>query len=180
MLATFGQLDRARLFCSAWVVSEGVTLAIFPFCPALGGYLHHGIPREATHVLVTAAWQHWDILDAARNGSLRFFSSEVIGGIVTFPSFHTSAAVLLAWAFWPMPFVRWAALIVNVAMLASSVIIGGHYVVDIFAGVGVAVISLVVVQRVRGFPAGDFSFPFPYFSRMPLRYHVEPVCRQTV
>ena len=48
-------------------------------------------------------------------------------GIITFPSFHASAAILLAWGFWGVRFVRWPALALNLVMTVSCPFVGAHY-----------------------------------------------------
>ena len=70
-----------------------------------------------------------------------------IEGLVTFPSFHTAAGVLFAWALWSTRWLRWPGLIVNVLMIASVPIIGAHYLVDVFGGVVVAIASLYLARR---------------------------------
>jgi membrane-associated phospholipid phosphatase len=55
-------------------------------------------------------------------------------GLVTFPSFHTMLGLVLIWAvrktvlFWP-------SLFLNGAMVVSTVAIGGHYLIDVVAGI---------------------------------------------
>ena len=62
-------------------------------------------------------------------------------GVIAFPSFHTVLAVLAAFALWPIPYVRWAGGLVCMLIVVATVMTGWHYVVDVAAGVGVAVVS---------------------------------------
>jgi len=77
-------------------------------------------------------------LDPVRDGTLRHLDLFTLAGIVTFPSFHAASVVLYVWALWPVRWMRPIALVANAAMLASTPIDGGHYFVDLIAGVAVA------------------------------------------
>ena len=71
-----------------------------------------------------------------------------LAGIVTFPSFHACSAVLYAWAFWPVWWMRPIALLANVAMLASTPVDGGHYFIDLLAGIAVAIFAIFAARAV--------------------------------
>lgn len=144
-----GRCDLAKLFCLAWVAVLAISVIIFPLVPAVGGYLHNHIAQSQTHVLVAAAWRHIEILAPVREGTLRALNVNTLEGIITFPSFHASAAVLLAWGFWQLRYARWPALILNIAMLASTPFIGGHYLIDVVVGCAVAVLVLLAVTRMQ-------------------------------
>jgi membrane-associated phospholipid phosphatase len=82
-----------------------------------------------------------DIL-ALRDGSLRHLELFKITGIVSFPSFHAASAVLYIWALWPVRYVGGAAVVLNLLMVASTPVIGAHYMIDVFGGVALAVIGI--------------------------------------
>ena len=65
-----------------------------------------------------------------------------------------AAAVILAWAAWPMRAIRWPAILLNGAMLVSAVPIGGHYLIDIVAGCVVAAIGISIARKI-GEPAAS-------------------------
>ncbi len=143
------RFDLAKSFCLAWMAVLAISTAIFPFAPAIGGYLHHNISRSQTHVLVAAAWRHVEILKPVRDGSLRALNANTLEGIITFPSFHAAAAVLLAWGFWHLRYARWPALALNLAMLVSTPFVGGHYLIDVVFGCAIAALVLIAVARLR-------------------------------
>ncbi len=68
-------------------------------------------------------------------------------GIVTFPSFHAAGAILYLWALWAIKWMRAIALVCNVLLLLSTPIDGGHYFIDVVAGVSLAVLSILAVRR---------------------------------
>jgi membrane-associated phospholipid phosphatase len=59
-------------------------------------------------------------------------------GIVTFPSFHTMCGVLFAVCFAQFRYLKWPAAVVNALMIAATPVEGGHYLVDVLAGVVLA------------------------------------------
>ena len=91
---------------------------------------------------------HANILGPVRDGILRELDLLNLAGIVTFPSFHACSAVLYAWALWPVWWMRPIALLANGAMLASTPVDGGHYFIDLFAGIAVAVVAIAAARAV--------------------------------
>ncbi|MDE2380123.1 phosphatase PAP2 family protein, partial [Bradyrhizobium sp.] len=67
--------------------------------------------------------------------------------VLTFPSFHTVAAIVYAWAVWPIRSLRSVGALWNGAMIVSTPVNGGHYFADILAGALVAVLSIRLVGR---------------------------------
>ena len=102
------------------------------------------------------AWKYYDLgsafdlsklshFEALRNGGLRDVSFSRMQGLISMPSLHAAMAVLLAHAMrstvlFPM------FLGLNLAMLAATPIDGGHYLVDVLAGVALA-LALVAASR---------------------------------
>ena len=87
-------------------------------------------------------------LPPTRDGALRHLDLLGLGGIVTFPSFHAASAVLYAWALWPVRWMRPIVVLAFTAMLAATPINGGHYLIDIIAGIAIAVLAIVAARRV--------------------------------
>jgi len=72
----------------------------------------------------------------------------VVVGMITFPSFHAAAGVLAIWAFWGVWWMRPFALIVYIAMILATPLVGGRYFIDVLAGVGLAVLAIILAKRV--------------------------------
>ncbi len=80
--------------------------------------------------------EHIDDLVQSRNGLWTTLDFTKVNGIVTFPSFHAIFAVIFTYV---VRQVRWALAIIaplNAVMLLSTPIVGGHYLVDVVAGIG--------------------------------------------
>lgn len=137
--AMTGRLARCWTFVLAWMVTLFVAIALSCLLPALGPYAHFQLGAAAMPAgHDQLPWITADIVTALRDGTLRAVTFSRMEGIVTFPSFHAAAALLLAWAFWPTATLRWPMMGLNLGMIAAAVPIGGHYFVDVPAGITVA------------------------------------------
>jgi membrane-associated phospholipid phosphatase len=121
----------ARPFLRAIAVAFGFTLAGMLLVPAAGNDLAD--PSVSVRIALEAGtFRHYDIARAA--------------GLVTMPSFHAVLAVLCALACWPLRWLRWPAMVYNAVMLVATVRAGGHYLVDVLAGIAVAIGSAWLVR----------------------------------
>jgi membrane-associated phospholipid phosphatase len=120
-----------------------VTLAIFTFVPAVGAYAYLRVPAEhyanLAPILTFEQMQH---LEAMRNGSWPVIRD--MEGLISFPSFHTVSAILFGWALFPVRKLRWWALALNAALIASTPVQGAHYFIDILGGALVAAYAILV------------------------------------
>ena len=120
------------------MVASGVaTVLLFSLVPAYGSYVDS---EPQTHNAPIKA--RMEALSSGQVDVLRLCECE---GIVCAPSYHTICGVLLIAAMWGTP-LRWWSLALNVGMIISTVPTGGHYVVDVLAGLLVALITLRFVK----------------------------------
>ena len=146
-LAAVHRYRRIAVFTLAFVLALAITTVVSALVPAIGVYQQIGLdPATLTNLAPQAYLDQVRDLEPVRNGALRRLDLFGLAGIVTFPSFHAASAVLYCWAFWPVLWLRIVALVANGAMLASTPIDGGHYFVDIIAGVAVAWVAIVVAK----------------------------------
>jgi PAP2 superfamily len=149
VLVAMGRYERVEAFTFAFGSALIVTTIISALVPAIGVYQQIGLdPATLNHINPGAYLGQLHDLPPTREGLLRHLQLLDLGGIVTFPSFHAASAVLYVWALWPARWFRPLILAVNGLMLASTPIVGGHYLIDIIAGVAVAVAAIVAAQRI--------------------------------
>lgn len=149
-LALFASRDATRgwTFITAWWVTSVITLAIFPFFPAAGPFVLNGIePGDLPNLLRDFPWTTGPTIEGLRSGAITE-ASRALAGLVSFPSFHTAAGVLFAWAAWPYRWLRWPLLTLNLAMIASTLVSGAHYLIDLVGGVAVASAAIAISTRV--------------------------------
>ena len=71
-----------------------------------------------------------------------------LNGIVAFPSFHVILAILATRALWGIGKLRVCSAVLCVGICISTVATGWHYVIDVFAGIAVAIISQMIAVSV--------------------------------
>ena len=66
----------------------------------------------------------------------------LLGGLIAFPSFHVAWSVLATYAAKPRKYIFLALVVLNAVVIASTVLLGWHYLVDVPAGILLAVACL--------------------------------------
>lgn len=140
---------RLQQFVLALNIALVATIVISIFVPAIGTF--YGLHMSPTEYFpaIDATFYNAQLRDilALRDGSLRHLDLLKMTGVVSFPSFHAASAVLFTWALWQLRSLRWASLGTNLLMIAATPILGAHYVVDIIAGMAVAVVAIVLAKQ---------------------------------
>ncbi|RHW19326.1 hypothetical protein D1610_04270 [Sphingomonas gilva] len=148
LLAAFGRERAAWRYVCAWYVALATCVVIFPFAPALGPYIANHIPPTAIPAMdVGLAWRHAEILEPLRDGTLRIVSPGMMTGMIAFPSFHAAGSILLAWGFREVPVIGRAFVVLNLAMFATTPLIGSHYFVDLLGGIAVAALAVAASRK---------------------------------
>jgi membrane-associated phospholipid phosphatase len=125
------QQRNRELFRAAFIALM-VTTVISGLAPALTAFALYGMPSEAP-------WLH-DLI-ALRDGTLSFALPQ-LQGIIEMPSYHAILAVLLSWSFRRTGWLGVTIGLWNLLMLVSVLSEGGHYLVDLIAGVVVAAVAI--------------------------------------
>lgn len=120
-------------FLAAWMFAVALTLGCFVFTPAQS---------------MVSVDNHQAVLHAIRDGHWSVFSWDPIIGLVTFPSFHTAAALIFVYA---ASLLGRATLMVflplNILMLLSVPTEGTHCLLDIAGGAVVACLAILLASR---------------------------------
>jgi hypothetical protein len=139
-IALFGVVcDQARLREMFWVflVACLLTFAISVFVPALGTFETFRLGDLGGYLAEMKRLRH--------GGELHFDVGR-LAGVISFPSFHTSLAIIYAYMFRRTGPIGVLIAGVNLLMLPTIPFIGGHYLVDMFAGAAVAGVAIVTVR----------------------------------
>jgi hypothetical protein len=133
------QYRRLDVMLLAFGFSAIITVIIAAFMPALSPLAYLQItPHDHPHITLAVPREFEAQALALRSGAMRVIELGKAQGLVTFPSFHTVSAVLLLLGFRDVPYMRWVAYLLNALMLIAIPIEGSHYLVDVFAGIAVA------------------------------------------
>jgi hypothetical protein len=127
-----GQRQNNDVLLRAAFISLMITTVISGFMPALTVFALYGMPAEAP-------WLH-DLV-ALRAGALSFAVPD-LKGVIDMPSYHAVLAVLLAWSFRRGGIIGVTVGLWDLLMLVSVLSEGGHYLVDLVAGVVVAAMAI--------------------------------------
>ena len=150
VLAASGRISELERFCLVIVVSGLVTILLWMPFPSFGAITVYGLSKNVAasvnpqlglgdaHRMIYL-WQHGP-------GYITFVSTK---GLVGFPSYHTAEAIISIWAVRKVKWALWPFLAFNIAVMISIPIHGGHHVVDIFGGVGVAAASIALATRLE-------------------------------
>jgi membrane-associated phospholipid phosphatase len=150
---------RLQEFTLAFAIALVVTTVISAFMPATGTYDFLHVTTDPNVFTPGAYLDQLKDLPMVRDGSLRHLELMKLTGIVTFPSFHAAAATLYLWALWPVRWSRPIAVVANVAMLLATPLGGGHYFVDVFAGIAIAAAAIMTAQWIAGLLARPLMQP---------------------
>jgi len=143
-LPLVGYHRKVAQFLCAFLLALTVTICISAAVPAIGVYgVMNLTPPDFPNIVETGGYPggYADTLRVApllRDGSLRVLDFFEMAGVLTFPSFHAISAILYLWTFWSIQWLRPFNLVCNGTMLASTPVGGGHFLVDVIAGIVVA------------------------------------------
>ncbi len=118
-------------FLRRFAVVATVAICCLILFPCRGNYTgDHGLTGIADHFdqLATASVVTWRTAE----------------GIITMPSVHAAVAILMIAGFWKTPLAL-PITILNILMIASTLPVGRHYVVDLIAGAVLAVVTILTI-----------------------------------
>jgi PAP2 superfamily len=158
VLPLLGHYRRIGEAVCAFILSLLVTTCISALVPAIGVYdLLHLTPADYPSFEPQGYYDTARDAPLLRAGGLRLLDLQRLVGVLTFPSFHAASAVLYMWAFWPIAWLRPLVVPLNIAMIAATPLGGGHYFVDVIAGVVVTVLAIYASRRIGAFVAPEVS-----------------------
>lgn len=139
LIAYFGSVRRNAQLMVATLIALAITIVISALIPAVEPAHAYGFK--------TPAWEAHEALRAGQRSDLPYV------GIICFPSFHTTMAILFTAVYRGMPRCFWPAAALNAVMLLSVPYSGDHYMVDLIGGLVVAVIAIKLTWRLVPEPA---------------------------
>jgi membrane-associated phospholipid phosphatase len=116
---------------------------VFALAPAAGPSAAYGYAPNATQARYLAH------LHELREGARTIVTWRGAEGLITFPSFHTTWAMLLAWGVRKHNWALALSIPLNLAVIAATTTTGWHYFADVVGGVivGAAVITMTELRQ---------------------------------
>ncbi|WP_187435517.1 phosphatase PAP2 family protein [Bradyrhizobium cytisi] len=156
VLGLTGQYIRLQQFVMASTLALGVVIVVSSLLPAIGTYFELGLPSNTELFNASGYGAQERDIPMLRDGTLRALNLAKLHGILTFPSFHAASALLSIWSLWSIWWLRPALLMLNAGMLVATPLVGGHYFVDVIAGISVATLT---IQASKGLTAVFVASP---------------------
>lgn len=140
LLSFYGDLERSQRFVETYFLTALACVTIGMFFPALGPMATY-LGSEYTHANIHHLPGVYSVLSIEKLRSGAAFALDIakLPGLVTFPSFHTAAGIILMLGFRSTPLWPFVTAYV-ILMIASTPVYGSHYFVDLLAGAGVALL----------------------------------------
>jgi len=137
LLVSLRRYDRAQSFMWIYIVSSISYILIAALWPAVGAFSTYHVALETPYVK-----EFWALYD----GSMTSFNILNMQGVVQFPSFHLTLAVLCSYAVRGIKI--WFPLItlLNMAVIAATPAIGGHYLSDLWSSLFLTALVIAVVD----------------------------------
>lgn len=167
VLGFTNRLEKLRAVMLGAILCGTICVLASPFFPAVSNYVHLGLTAaDFRHVDPWAGYIHLADFNGLRDGTMTVLDLAKMQGIITFPSYHAGLSAVTLWGFWTSG-VRWLKMtgpIVALGTIVATPIDGGHYFVDVVAGIAIAIVSIMVACRaVRWAPA------WPRLTASPFR-----------
>jgi hypothetical protein len=144
------RLNELRIFMLAAMTCGTLTILLSPLFPALNQFAYDHIgPAAFPRLNVADGYRELRDLEALRSGSIAVLRLRDLQGIIAFPSYHAGLAAITLWGFRKsgIKWIAWPGAILALTTILSTPVDGGHYLVDVIAGLTLAGCSLALAQR---------------------------------
>jgi membrane-associated phospholipid phosphatase len=152
-----GRQPRNRVLFRAAFIALVISATISGLLPAVSAFSFYGMAAQAPYL--------HDLL-LLRGDHVLAFSVPALQGIITMPSYHAVLGVLVAYSFRRTGLIGVTIGLWNLLMLISVLSEGGHYLVDVIVGLGVAAVALWLAQATLS-KAGEAAVSAPAGARGP-------------
>jgi hypothetical protein len=139
-LALTGQAERNGRLCWELLLSLLLIVPLSGLFPAVSAWVHYDVTTMIRAI-------HMPDFTALRSGAMHQINLSRMEGLITFPSFHTTLALLFMNALRAHRTAFAIGVTVNGLMLLAIPSEGGHYFADVIAGAAVAVLAIWAAAR---------------------------------
>ncbi|MGX7876855.1 phosphatase PAP2 family protein [Mesorhizobium sp. ORM6] len=145
ILALTARSDRLEELVAHYGVAGCLMCLVTMAVPAAGAFeFYHPSPDILSSFDPGASVRHLGQLHALR--TLKPFLLEHPEGLVSFPSFHSTLAVIFAYSMRGIRYISLPVYALNAMLVLATFPEGGHYLVDVLAGLAVAAVAIQFVR----------------------------------
>lgn len=151
------KLADLRTVMLAAMLCGSVCIVFSAFMPAVAYPIHYGItPTSFDNVVPWAGFIKLGDFMKLRDGTIAHLDFASMQGLITFPSYHAGLSAVTFWGFWRTgkAWLQVPGMTLAFLTIVSTPIDGGHYLVDVIAGIAVTIACLFAARRmIRWHPA---------------------------
>jgi membrane-associated phospholipid phosphatase len=159
-LGFLSKLADLRTVMLAAMLCGGVCILISAFMPAVAYPIHYGITKTTfEHAVPWAGFIKLGDFMSLRDGTIARLDFANMQGLITFPSYHAGLSAVTFWGFYRtrLNWLRLPGMTLAFLTIISTPVFGGHYLVDVIAGVVLAAFCLLAARRmIRWDPSLDW------------------------
>jgi len=148
-LACLRKFEELEEFTTVYILAGMATLSVSGLVDAKSYEAVAAWAAPGLHVPGGVSPIYLEKITALRAGLDRVLDFTLIIGLVSFPSFHAGAALLLAVYSRCIPYAWPAFLAFNLCIIIGTITDGGHNLMDVFAGLAFAVAAVAAGQALR-------------------------------
>lgn len=144
------KLEDLRTVMLAAMLCGAVCIFISAFMPAVAYPIHYGItPTTFENVVPWAGFIKLGDFMSLRDGTIARLDFANMQGLITFPSYHAGLSAVTFWGFYRsgINWLRIPGMTLAFLTIVSTPIDGGHYLVDVIAGIVVTIVCLFAARR---------------------------------
>jgi len=134
-------------FCLSLAVCSYLTIIFWAIWPSFGANTVYDLPPEVFRKIFVFGDANYgkSLLEMYRHGPGRIAAGN-IRGVIGFPSYHTVLACAAIWFTRKSRLLRWIFLPMNILVIASTPIQGGHHLVDLVGGIAVSIAGIAIAS----------------------------------
>lgn len=145
VLAFTNRIADVRTYLLAFTIAFAATILVSAMMPA-GGPIVFIDPKDFGFLHFSGATPIEQLMRLRQPGA--FVMTDAPGGIATFPSFHSTIAILTPLALRRFPRMLAGLLVLDALMLGATLTEGAHYLVDVLAGSAMAFAAMALATYI--------------------------------
>lgn len=136
-------------FCVSVAVGAFVTVVFWTCFPSFGAFSVYHLPAGvASHLNLALDGKYADDLVHLLATGPGQISPRSARGLIGFPSYHAALAAIATWYALPLKYLRWPVIALNSVVMVATPIQGGHFLIDVVAGLAVAALAVATAERI--------------------------------
>ncbi|HEX4861646.1 MAG TPA: phosphatase PAP2 family protein [Rhizomicrobium sp.] len=148
-IGLWGKPNRIYSLVLSVAFGAAISIAVWTAAPSFGAFSVYQLPASVSeHLAVALDGRYAKELIALLAQGPGYVSPTDAKGLIGFPSYHAALALIVVWQARELPVLRWVLGAVNAVVLVATPIQGGHHVVDVIAGAGVAAVAVLLADRI--------------------------------